>query len=94
MVIIIIMEARVVETISIVTNPIVSRIPTLIAEKFVVWMVAHKPAPLETVHRVHPKRTTIEVTGEPPVEAIVIVTTNGVSPGHRIPPSKGLRPSA
>jgi len=87
MVIIIIKEARVVETMSIITNPIVSRIPTLKAGILVVRIVVHEPASLETVHRVHPKRTTVEVTEEHPVEAIIIVITSGVSPGHRIPPA-------
>jgi len=93
-VIIIIKEAGVVETICIITNPIVSRIPTVIAVILVVWMVVHEPTSHETVHRAHPKRTTVEVAGEPPVEAIIIVITSGVSPGHGVPPAQGLRPSA
>jgi len=93
-VIIIIEEAGVVETISFITHPIVSRIATVIAGILVVWMVVHEPTSLETIHRIHPKRTTIEVTGEPPVGAIVVVITSGVSPGHGVPPAKGLRPSA
>jgi len=94
MVTIIIKEAGVVKATSIIINPIVSRIPTVIAGRLVVWMMVHEPASFETVHRVHPKRPTIKVTGEPPVEAIVVVITSGVFPGHRVPPSKGLRPSA
>jgi len=94
MVVIIIIEARVVETIYVPTNSIVSRIPAVIAEILVIWMPVHKPDSSETVHRVHPKRTTMKVTGETPVEVILIVITSGVSPRHGAPPAKRLRPSA
>jgi len=90
MVILIIMEARVAEIISVTFNLIVLRIPTAIAEILVVWMPVRKPASLETVHRAHPKRTTIEVMGKPSVEAIVVIKINRVSPRHGVPPAKRL----
>jgi len=94
MVIIIIIEARVVETIYVPNKPIVSRIPAVKAGILVIWMPVHDFASSETVHRVHPKRTTMEVTRETPVGVIIIVITSGVSPGHGVPPAKRLRPSA
>jgi len=90
MIIIIIIEARVVETIYVPTKLIVSRIPAVKAEILVIWMPVHEPASSETVYRVHAKRTTMEVTRETPVEVIVIVITSGVSLGHGLPPAKRL----
>jgi len=67
---------------SVKTEPVVPWIPAVISKILVFWVSVHKPAPIETVHRVHSERTTIEVTGECFIGANVIVITNGVPPSH------------
>jgi len=67
---------------SVKTKLIVPWIPAVVSKIPVSLVSVHKPASIETVHRVHSKWTTIEVTGECYIRANVIVITNGKPPSH------------